>query len=317
MELLKLIYRISYLFVQTFKDIVQLVKSSLKSPNYNDKEISISRMRHLAHMLEKTLENPDKEDVHRKHDKNRYDELDMLIKKWDDNGHDMYKADVRWIKKIFHEFTMNIESDWYCVLLKTKRGSIQGVKEINEQNDSNSQTAEINLMQLLKGRRSVRSWKNDMPKKEKIDAILEAGLWAPSSCNRQTTRYIVVQDKNLIKLISSGGKGVRSFFEKAPLLILIMNDSRPYSLPDEKFIIYQDGAAAIQNMLIMAQRIGIGACWGSFVSDSAQIVGERKIRKVLNVPSYIKFTGVLGVGDPDMMVCKIARKNVNEATSWK
>ena len=53
-----------------------------------------------------------------------------------------------------------------------------------------------------------------IPGEEYINLILEAGLWAPSSCNRQTTEFIVIEDENIKKKVVKGGKGVRMFMVK-------------------------------------------------------------------------------------------------------
>ena len=106
------------------------------------------------------------------------------------------------------------------------------------------------------------------------------------------------------------------FMDKAPIVIVVLNDSRAYMLPDEQYVLYQDAAAVIQNISLMAERIGLGTCWGTFVSDSGQLLGESKIRKILKVPKFMKFSGILGVGYPDMQVCRINRRDIQESTSW-
>ena len=194
-----------------------------------------------------------------------------------------------------------------CFATKKPRTRIPGIKEIYEKNNTNSQVAEIDLLKFIKGRRSIREWKKKIPGKECINLILEAGLWAPSSCNRQTTEFIVIEDENIKKKVVKGGKGVRMFMDKAPIVIVVLNDSRAYMLPDEQYVLYQDAAAVIQNISLMAERIGLGTCWGTFVSDSGQLLGESKIRKILKVPKFMKFSGILGVGYPDMQVCRINR----------
>ena len=156
----------------------------------------------------------------------------------------------------------------------------------------------------------------EIPGEEYINLILEAGLWAPSSCNRQTTEFIVIEDEYIKKKVVKGGKGVRMFMDKAPIIIVVLNDSRAYMLPDEQYVLYQDAAAVIQNISLMAERVGLGTCWGTYVSDSGQLLGERSIRKLLSVPSYMKFSGILGVGFPDMQVCRINRREIVETINW-
>ena len=58
----------------------------------------------------------------------------------------------------------------------------------------------------IKGRRSVRAYKDEPVSKEQIEAVLEAGIWAPTGMNRQPWKFIVIQNKQLIKYLSDETK---------------------------------------------------------------------------------------------------------------
>lgn len=299
----------------TFKNIFNMIKKEFGFVKY-DKKLKIHRMRHLAHILEKSLENKENPDFYKDFNENCFIELKKLIEEWEENNIIGHESEFRWVKKLFNEYINHKKTGWICVLLQKPRTRIPGIKEIYEKNNTNSQVAEIDLLKFIKGRRSIREWKKKIPSKECIDLILEAGLWAPSSCNRQTTEFIVIEDEHIKKKVVKGGKGVRMFMDKAPIVIVVLNDSRAYMLPDEQYVLYQDAAAVIQNISLMAERIGLGTCWGTFVSDSGQLLGESKIRQILKVPKFMKFSGILGVGYPDMQVCRISRRDIQESTSW-
>lgn len=138
---------------------------------------------------------------------------------------------------------------------------------------------------------------------------------APSSCNRQSLHFIVLNDKDLIFKVGKTVKGGR-FFTSAPILITVLNDIRPYILPEEKYILYQDAAAAIENILIMAQKINLGACWGGYTSDSNQISNENRVRRLLKIPKFFKITGIIALGKPGEQVCIIPRRNIVNITSF-
>ncbi|MCG8607297.1 nitroreductase family protein, partial [bacterium] len=301
---LKFVFRLLFIQVQALRDIGELLRFS--GAAQDDHGLLATKMRHLAHMLEKSLENPEKSEEFCMHDEHRYQTLGRLIKRWESLREDM-PGDIRWVKKIYHEFSMHRESGWYCVLLKMAETKLRGVKEIYEANDTNSQAAEIDLLQFIKGRRSIRDWLDEPVPEDQIELLVEAANWAPSSCNRQTSRFIVIRDKSAIREVASAGKGARSFFHKAPVLIVVVNDIRPYQMPDEKFVCYQDAAAAIQNMLLMAHRMGLAACWGTLTSDSGQIIKERGLRRILGIQQYFKVTGMVALGKPNARVCVIPR----------
>ena len=95
---------------------------------------------------------------------------------------------------------------------------------------------ELNV--CIKGRRSVRTYTSEPVAKEQIETILEAGTWAPTGMHRQPWRFIVIENKELIKYVSDETKAIvmqmmtplsKQFATKedivcysAPVLILIL-----------------------------------------------------------------------------------------------
>ncbi len=64
----------------------------------------------------------------------------------------------------------------------------------------------MELDDCIKGRRSVRSYTDEPVSKEQIEAVLEAGIWAPTAMHREPCRFIVIEDKKLIKYVSDETK---------------------------------------------------------------------------------------------------------------
>lgn len=274
--------------------------------NFRDRDYMKMEMKHLAHMLEKVLQNPNKGKRLKEKKKADLRRLETLICKWDKEVGEL-SSDINWVKKIYQEYTLYIKTGHGCELLEKVETKLRGLREIQQANKTNSQIAEIDLLEFMKGRRSIRNWSDEHVTKEYINLLVEAASWAPSSCNRQTGRYLVIRDKQKIETISATVKGGRLFFYEAPILIIIVNDIRRYQFPDEKYIPYQDSAAAIQNMLLMAHRIGLATCWASYTSGTLLILRERKVRKLLKIPRYYKISGIVAIGKPKMRVCLIPR----------
>jgi len=80
------------------------------------------------------------------------------------------------------------------------------------------------LMELIKGRRSIRQWLDRPVEEEKIKAIITAGIYAPIACNFQATRFYIIRDRTMIAAIA---RNVSSWFEEIyPPVILVKGDSK-------------------------------------------------------------------------------------------
>jgi nitroreductase len=253
-----------------------------------------------AHVLEKEIKNLFQGRTEPINHKLICDRLKDRLVQWKEKKYKISDT-IRWSEKILVEYENHLKSNWICEL-------------IGDAEDKKSSTD--NLNSLIRERRSIRHWKSDKIKKDKIDQLIDAARWAPSSCNRQTWHFIVIKDQDIISKITKTIRGGDPFFAKAPLLIMVLIDFRPYSLPEEKYTIYQDAAAAIQNMLLMAHNLGLGACWASYTSDSNIIINERMVRNALGIPDYFKIGGMVAVGRPDEDVCIISRRNIEDIISF-
>lgn len=145
----------------------------------------------------------------------------------------------------------------------------------------------MDILELIKTRRSIRKYKLDPIPEEEINKILEAGRWAPSASNRQPWRFIVLRSeemkRKLAETLTWGG-----FLSQAPLGIAVVINPRASNHPVE------DGAAATQNMLLEAHSLGLGACWiGAYGS-----VNEESAKDILNVPDDERLLSVIVIGRP-------------------
>lgn len=114
-------------------------------------------------------------------------------------------------------------------------------------------------MKVLLGRRSVRSFCPEQLKKEDLDAIVEAGLYAPSAKNLQSTKLAVVRDADIIAQLERLNNRILGTdaghpFYGAPMLIAVLSDSEyPNWL--------QDGSLVMGNLMNAAAALGVGSCW--------------------------------------------------------
>jgi len=120
---------------------------------------------------------------------------------------------------------------------------------------------EIGLLDAVVKRRSVRRWKPEPVEPADLERIVELARWAPSSCNRQLWKVLVVDTDSDKQFLT--GYFANTFWLQAPVLAVILMDSTIYG-SNEKHYAYLDGAAFIQNMLLLAEAFGYGACWIGF-----------------------------------------------------
>ena len=140
---------------------------------------------------------------------------------------------------------------------------------------------------LIKTRRSVRKYTDQPISESDLKKILEAGRWAPSGANLQPWRFIVIQDKDLIKQIGEFcyfGLIKSRHVSEAATVIIICGDSRSMGNTWEK-----DCMIAGTNMTLMAAALEIGSCWiGAF--------NESEIKRLISIPDYLKVIALISLG---------------------
>ncbi len=141
------------------------------------------------------------------------------------------------------------------------------------------------VLDTIRSRRSVRAYQDTLLKKEDLKAIVEAGTWAPTGHNQQPWHFAVVQDRALLAEANTKAKAVMvnidvDWIKKmgaspdvdithgAPVLIIVSSVAGAITGP-------ADCTAAMENMMIAAQSLGIGSCWMgliNFVFDDAELM---------------------------------------------
>jgi nitroreductase len=152
----------------------------------------------------------------------------------------------------------------------------------------------MEVFECIVSRRSVRNYeKKDVPD-ELIGQILEAAIHAPSAGNLQPWEFIVVKDKTTKKELALAALRQRHV-EEAPVVIVVCADpeksSERYGERGKNLYCIQDTAAAIENMLLVANSLGLGTCWvGAFEED--------EVREILNIPQRLKPVALITIGFP-------------------
>ena len=178
------------------------------------------------------------------------------------------------------------------------------------------------LLDFMRGRRSLRRYLPDQVPRDAIECLLEAAIWAPSAHNRQPWRFVIINERatkerlaremgNALRrdLVADGLESAlieadvgRSYerITSAPLLIMVcmsLGDMDLYADEErsshERTMAQQSAAMAGQNMLLMAEKLGLGACW-----MCAPLFCQALVAAVLRLPSDWIPQGMITLGYP-------------------
>lgn len=150
----------------------------------------------------------------------------------------------------------------------------------------------MNAIETIMKRRSYRGRYADTPvPREHLMQILEAGLAAPSGCNKQTTSLIAVDDPELLRRLHAVIQP--PIGDTAPAMICVL--TRPIIAYRDRTYFVQDYSAAIENMLLAITALGYESCWiEGHVTDEDRI-GDQMAR-ILGVPEEYRLVCFLPVG---------------------
>jgi nitroreductase len=161
-------------------------------------------------------------------------------------------------------------------------------------------------MDLLEGiytRRSVRSYTRQPVENDLLIEIIRAGTWAPSGLNNQPWRFVVIREKQvLLKLAALTKYG--KIIESSPASIAVFAD-REVMYSEVKD--YQAMGACMQNMLLAAHALGLGAVWIGEILKNAE-----PVRQLLELPPQMELMAVIVLGHPSPSQRKSSRKSIEE-----
>lgn len=188
-------------------------------------------------------------------------------------------------------------------------------KNIMSKDELSSKT---NFLQLVNQRFSVRKFLNKPVEREKLLLCLEAARLAPSACNSQPWKFVVVDEpelKNkLAEKIFSGPYSTNHFARQAPVLVVVISEKGKFIarvggyLRDTRYYLIDIGIA-VEHFVLQATELGLGTCWLGWFN-------EKEVKNVLNLPSNTKIDIVLAVGYPAIPPTIKRRKALSEIVSF-
>ena len=158
----------------------------------------------------------------------------------------------------------------------------------------------MDALSAILTRRSIRRYTDKPVPPEAVRTLLEAGMTAPSANNKQPWHFVVITERSILDAVPNFHPYSKMLFE-APLAILVCGDA---SLESNPGYMAQDCAAAVENILIAAQGLGLGAVW---LGVSPREERMEAMKKLLKIPDgFIPFA-LISIGYPAEEVPPSAR----------
>ena len=183
------------------------------------------------------------------------------------------------------------------------------------------------MLKLMKERRSIRRFQQRQVPKRFIEMLVEAARWAPTAGNHQNYRLLSITRTETIGILADVvhqeihrimeliredfreqvDRYTTNFliFARAPLLMIPIYRQGPNLLnalcgreivdeEDSRREAYSSVSAAIMNLLLAAQSLGLGACW-----MTGPLIAEKTISEIIEVPSGWRISALIPIGFPD------------------
>ena len=154
------------------------------------------------------------------------------------------------------------------------------------------------IIRAMKERRSVRGFTDEMPKKEQLEAIAEAGLYAESGMGKQAPIIIAVTNKELRDKLSGAncriGGWTEGFdpFYGAPVVFIVLSDK------SVRTHVY-DGSLVMGNLMLAAHSLGLGSIWIHRAKEEFESEEGKAILRSLGIEGDYEGIGHCVVGYPD------------------
>jgi nitroreductase len=161
-------------------------------------------------------------------------------------------------------------------------------------------------LELLKIRRSIRSFSNKNISEADLEKLIDAARFAPTARNVQPWEFVAVTDKRKLTALAELAENGRFMAQAAACIAVFCADTKYY---------LEDGCAVTCNILLAATALGIGSCW---------VAGDKKpysqqVNTLLNAPLGMKLISLIALGYPhDENAFKIIeKKNSKELLHWE
>ena len=152
------------------------------------------------------------------------------------------------------------------------------------------------VIEAMRERRSVRAYTDEVPSRELVEQVVDAGLWAASGGGRQAPVIVAVTDRALRDRLSAmnaqimGRPGTDPFYG-APVVLVVLD-------PREDHTCVYDGSLVMGNLMLAAHALGLGSCWIHRAKEEFDTPEGKKILADLGVEGDYVGVGHCVLGYP-------------------
>ena len=175
------------------------------------------------------------------------------------------------------------------------------------------------FLELVQNRQSDRSYLDKPVEKEKIERILEAVRLAPSACNGQPWKFIVVTDADKRHLVADAATSkmlsMNHFSKQAPVQLVLVEENSNFTSTvggwaKNKHYPHIDLGIVASHICLAATDEGLGSCMLGWCD-------EKKVRKALDIPKNKRVMLVILLGYSAQPLREKKRKTTEEIVNWE
>ncbi len=159
---------------------------------------------------------------------------------------------------------------------------------------------DLEFLDVLKKRRSIRSYEDRKVEEDKLLDVLKAGRAAPTSYNNQEFKIVAVRDKTRIGQLFHACNE-QDFVKEAPVLLVCCGTNPEQEMMCGQLSHTVDVSIVATHMMLRATDLDLGTCWlGSF--------NEKKVKQILDIPDNVRVVTILTLGYPRFQLAEKSRK---------
>ena len=153
----------------------------------------------------------------------------------------------------------------------------------------------MELLELMRTRRSIRKYTDAPVSEENITKILQAGMLSATGKGIRPWEFIVVTDKDVLQKMADCRAGSVKMLKEAPCAIVVLGNE------DASDVWTEDCSAVMSNMHLMAESLGLGSCWiqGRLREAPDGRSTEEYVQSALHVPTHYRLEAILSLGMPE------------------
>lgn len=151
------------------------------------------------------------------------------------------------------------------------------------------------VIDVLKARRSCRSFSSESVPQELIDQIIDAGLYAPSGMGRQAVKILAITDKKVREQLAVDNAKVGGFpagtdpFYGAPVILVVLAEKEcPTGI--------YDGPLVMQNLMLAAHSLGLGSIWIHRAKEEFEMDAYKELLKEVGIDCPVEGIGHCAIG---------------------